>query len=87
MRDEQHTHCNALQHTATHCNSECVAHLSFHLRMLQKRPRELDYRLRFEIEEMTIKLQWAVLVDFRCDVLGFVVTCGCSLLVLDCCDQ
>ena len=26
-----------------------------------KRPREQDYRLRFEIEEMTLQMQWAVL--------------------------
>jgi len=47
---------------------ECRSFLISNLNLLslffngawQKRPRELEFRLRFEIEEMTLQMQWAV---------------------------
>jgi len=43
-------------------NLESKSHWSLFDGTWQKRPRELDYRLRFEKEEMTLQMQQAVCI-------------------------
>jgi len=40
--------------------SQSQSHWSLYNGMRQKRPRELDYQLKFEKEEMTLQTQYAV---------------------------
>ena len=42
-------------------NLQSESHWSLFSRARQKRPRERDQRLRFQTEEMSLQMQWAVL--------------------------